>query len=65
MKHRTFVGIEVSGDVIRGAYVRVQSGAAQLVAVASTPTPQGAVDNDGMLNPDVISGAVRRLADLA
>src|SRR5438132_11603443 len=61
MKQRAIIGIDVSPDEIRGACVRVIGGAPQLTAVASVPTPPGAIDEEGLLNTQDVAEAIRRL----
>lgn len=61
MKHRALIGIEISPDGIRGAYVRVANGVPQLVGVASVPSPAGGIDPEGMLSASEMGDAIRRL----
>src|SRR5205814_1878322 len=61
MKQRAIIGIDISPDEIRGACVRLTGGAPQLTAVASVPTPAGAIDEEGLLNTADVAEAIRRL----
>lgn len=61
MKHRSVIGIEVSNDQVRGAYVRQSGSGPQLAGVHALPVPQGAVDEEGLLNSAVLGEVVRRL----
>jgi Tfp pilus assembly PilM family ATPase len=61
MKHRSIIGIEVSPEEIRGACIRVTNGIPQIAGVASVPTPQDAIDSEGMLSPAEMGDAIRKL----
>jgi Tfp pilus assembly PilM family ATPase/Tfp pilus assembly protein PilN len=61
MKHRALIGIEISPDEIRGAHVRMANGIPQLAGVASVPTPQGAIDAEGVLGSSEVGDAIRRV----
>src|SRR2546421_2990502 len=61
VKHRAYVGIEISVDEVRGAFVRPTGGGVQLGGVASAPLLPGAVDAEGMLKAHEVSDAVRRV----
>jgi len=61
VKHRAVIGIEVSNDQIRAAYVRQSGSSVQLAGVHALPIPEGAVDEEGLLNAQVLGDVVRRL----
>lgn len=61
MKHRALIGIEISPDEIRAAYIRNVNGVPLLAGVASVPAPSGGIDSEGLLGAQEIGDAIRRL----
>ena len=64
MKHRPTIGIEISTEEIRAAFVKPSGGGVMLAGVASAPVPPEAVDGEGLLNPQIMSEAVRYVCSL-
>jgi Tfp pilus assembly PilM family ATPase len=61
MKHRALIGIEISPDEIRAAYIRNVNGVPLLAGVGSVPAPSGGIDSEGLLGSHEIGDAIRRL----
>jgi len=61
VKNRAVIGIEISSEEIRGAFIQTIGGKPVLTGVASAPTPQEGIDADGMLDATVVGEVVRRV----
>ena len=61
MKQKSIIGIEITASEVRGACVRTSSTGPLLSGIANAPTPAGAIDVEGMLNPQVVGDVVRRV----
>lgn len=61
MKTRTIIGIDISTNEVRGACIRTGGGGPQLTGITALPTPQDAIDTEGLLSPSVLGDAIRRI----
>ncbi|HSV72673.1 MAG TPA: pilus assembly protein PilM [Chthonomonadales bacterium] len=61
MRHRAIIGVDISSDEIRAAYVRSTSGGPQLEGIASIPAPPNSIDREGLLVPEALGDAIRGL----
>lgn len=61
MKQRAVIGIEISSEEVRGAWVRPGSGGMHLAGVASASMPPNAIDAEGLLNAAEVGETVRRV----
>lgn|GEM_PF-2721430 len=61
MKTRTNIGIDISTNEVRGACIRTGGGGPQLTGIIALPTPQDAMDSEGLLIPSVIGGIIRQI----
>jgi len=61
LRHRAIIGIDISSDEIRAAYVRSTGGGPQLEGIAGTRIPPDSIDREGLLVPEALGDAIRGL----
>jgi type IV pilus assembly protein PilM len=61
VKHRPVIGLEISGNEVRGACVRSVGGTLEIASAASMPLSSGSIDSEGLLNHDLVGEVIRRV----